>query len=152
MSSNRRVLAVASSGGHWEQLMTIRSALDDAEVLYVCTDVKQGPANGIENIVKISDFNKSDIIGTCRGLFQSFWVVLQFRPQYVVSTGAAPGLVCLLWGRLLGAQTVWIDSIANTEKMSLSGRLALRVAHIVLTQWEHVQENTKGADYWGAVL
>ena len=69
----------------------------------------------------------------------------------VISTGAAPGLLCLPAARLIGARTLWIDSIANGERLSLSGRIARRLAHECLTQWEHLACEPK-PKYRGAVL
>ena len=53
---------------------------------------------------------------------------------------------CLRQGR-----TMWIDSVANTERLSLSGWLARPVADAWLVQWEHLSR-PKGPSYWGAVL
>ena len=74
------------------------------------------------------------------------------RPEVVVTTGAAPGLVALVLSRwLCGSRTVWIDSIAAAERLSMSGRLARRVADAWLTQWQHLAR-PEGPHYWGAVL
>ncbi|HCO1856164.1 TPA: hypothetical protein N7M61_004421, partial [Escherichia coli] len=73
------------------------------------------------------------------------------RPTLAISTGAAPGLLCLLFTRLLGGKTIWIDSIANTEKLSLSGRLARFFSNQVLTQWDHLGDGKK-ISYHGRVI
>jgi hypothetical protein len=52
---------------------------------------------------------------------------------------------------MLGARTIWVDSVANAEEMSMSGKLARRFAHLWLSQWEHVA-GAEGAEYAGAVL
>jgi hypothetical protein len=52
---------------------------------------------------------------------------------------------------LLRSKTMWIDSIANCEQMSLSGLRARRFCDVWLTQWPHLQK-TGGPDFWGAVL
>ncbi len=39
------------------------------------------------------------------------WLLLKERPDIVITTGAAPGYFCLRLGKLLGARTIWIDSI-----------------------------------------
>ena len=49
------------------------------------------------------------------------------------------------------AKTIWIDSIANCERLSSSGRRARRVAHQWLTQWPDLAR-PEGPHYWGAVL
>jgi UDP-N-acetylglucosamine:LPS N-acetylglucosamine transferase len=76
---------------------------------------------------------------------------MRTRPDVVISTGAAPGLFGILFGRLVGARTIWIDSIANAEKLSLSGRIASRIAHIALTQWPHLAA-TRRPSYRGSIL
>jgi UDP-N-acetylglucosamine:LPS N-acetylglucosamine transferase len=60
------------------------------------------------------------------------------KPEAIITTGAAPGLVYLLAGKLLGRKTIWIDSIANAEHLSASGRMASRFASRTYTQWENL--------------
>jgi len=73
-------------------------------------------------------------------------IMREVRPDVVVSTGALPGLMALIVGYVFGARTIWIDSIANTERMSLSGRLSRPFAQLWLTQWPEVSDRT-GATY-----
>ena len=48
-------------------------------------------------------------------------------------TGAAPGYFAIRIGKLLGARTLWIDSIANAEELSMGGQLVAEKADLVLT-------------------
>jgi hypothetical protein len=84
-------------------------------------------------------------------ILKLLWILLRERPQVVVTTGSAPGFVALRLARWLGARTLWIDSIANSEEMSFSGSQALRHADLCLTQWEHLARPA-GPHYRGAVL
>jgi len=68
-----------------------------------------------------------------------------------VSTGAAPGYIAVRLGKLLGARTAWIDSVANVEEVSLSGRMVGRHADLWLTQWRHLAKDD-GPQYRGEVL
>jgi hypothetical protein len=52
---------------------------------------------------------------------------------------------------LLGAKTVWIDSIANVQTLSMSGRLVRHFADLWLTQWPHLA-HADGVRFEGAVL
>ena len=72
-------------------------------------------------------------------------------PDVIVSTGAAPGYIALRLGRLLGSRTIWLDSIANVERLSMSGEIVGRHADLWLTQWPQLSR-TGGPDCWGAVL
>ena len=77
-------------------------------------------------------------------------VVLKERPNVIVSTGAAPGYLAIRFGKLLRARTVWIDSVANVEELSLSGKMASTTADLCLTQWPHLAGGA--VRYRGAVL
>jgi hypothetical protein len=80
-----------------------------------------------------------------------FVVMVRVRPDFVISTGAAPGLLALAIGKLFGARTIWLDSLANVDELSRSGRLARRFADLWLTQWPHLA-TPDGPEYAGAVL
>ncbi len=82
---------------------------------------------------------------------QIAWILLCVRPDAVVSTGAAPGYFALRLGKLLGARTVWIDSVANVEQLSLTGQLVGRYADLWLTQWPHLAR-PEGPHFLGGIL
>lgn len=145
-----RLLAVASGGGHWVQLLRLRPAFQGAEVSWVSTQADyRHDVDGPLHVVR--DANLWDKPGLVLMFLQMAWLMLRLRPAVVVTTGAAPGFAAIVFGRLLGARTVWVDSIANGEALSNSGARAGRWAHVWLTQWEHLAR-PEGPQYWGAVL
>ncbi|EPX77523.1 glycosyltransferase family protein [Litoreibacter arenae] len=141
-----RVLAASSGGGHWQQLRLLYGALEGSEVVFACAaDV------GETGVLPLPDCNLRTPLRLLVGLRAAWRMVRQVRPDLVVSTGAAPGAFVLIVAKLHGCRTVWIDSIANAERMSLSGRLTRRFADLWMTQWPAVSERT-GAIYAGSVL
>ncbi len=145
------VLLVASGGGHWEQLMRLADALAPYSPLFATTDGALLARWGIEGGEVLPDCNRDEPGASARSLAKAFALVARLRPRVVITTGAAPGLFCLIAGRAFGAHTVWIDSLANAEELSGSGRLARWVAKDWLTQWEHLA-TPGGPRYEGAVL
>ena len=149
--SQCKVLAVASSGGHWVQLLRVVPAFSNFEVVYV-TVLKsyrsQVPEN---NFYVVNDANRWNKLGLIALAVRLAWIVGKERPQVVVSTGAAPGFFALFFGRLFGAKTIWIDSIANIERVSMSGIKVGRHADLWLTQWPHLAK-PDGPHYGGSVL
>lgn len=146
----KKVLMVASAGGHLMQLMRLRKAFEGNEVSLMTTDRNYRQSLG-ENIFIVQDANQWDRLALKKMFLQVTWVVLRTRPHVIVSTGAAPGFAAILFGRLIGAKTIWIDSIANADNMSKSGEKVGKWAHIWLTQWEHLAR-PDGPQFWGAVL
>ncbi len=76
---------------------------------------------------------------------------LEERPDVVVSTGALPGFFGVVLGKRLGAKTIWVDSLANVEELSLSGEKVGPHADLWLTQWEELAY-PGGPRYAGTVL
>jgi UDP-N-acetylglucosamine:LPS N-acetylglucosamine transferase len=144
------VLAVASSGGHWVQLRRLQPAFDGHDVAYLTTDPGHRSEVSPARFYTVNDANRWSKLALLRTALRILWVVMRERPSVVVSTGAAPGYLAIRFGKLLGARTVWIDSVANVEELSLSGRLASAKADVCLTQWPQLAGDR--VHYRGAVL
>lgn len=146
----RRILAVASGGGHWVQLLRLRPAFEGHSVVYVSTN--PGYQEDVETkLYAVADANMWEKLKLLKMFAQMAWIVVRVRPDVVVTTGAAPGFAAILLARLCGARTLWIDSIANSEELSNSGKRAKGIATAWVTQWAHLAR-ASGPDHWGAVL
>jgi UDP-N-acetylglucosamine:LPS N-acetylglucosamine transferase len=151
-SGRHRILAVASAGGHWVQLARLSEAFADSDTLYVTTVAGETAPSGDRPVAKITDASRNEPWRIVLAIFQLALLMLRFRPEAVVTTGAAPGYVALRLAKLRGCRTVWLDSIANAEQISLSAKLARHYADLWLTQWEELGRKTPGLQYWGQVL
>ena len=152
-----RVLAVASSGGHWLQLKRLRKSWIGCEVHLATNCLNQVIIESDWTVHQIPDGSRKDRLGLIRTAVTLHRLVKSLRPDVVVTTGAAPGLVALAAGKLSGARCIWLDSIANTQRLSLSGRLARPFADLWLTQWPQLSKPSrlfpfKRPQYLGAVL
>lgn len=145
----KKLLAIASGGGHLDELMVVRKAFGDFEVVYATTFSGQAERDGVVAEI-INDSNRHTRAAFLRTAWDIVRVMLKVRPAVVITTGAMPGLIAVLLGRLFGARTVWIDSVANAEEISMSGRVASRIVHLHLTQWKHL--TGKRTQYFGSVL
>jgi hypothetical protein len=153
-------MAVASAGGHWIQLMRLRKAWDGLPAIYVTTEpgledfvtrMARDAGNPPPRFATVTDANLTERVRLVRQLFGMLRVVLCHRPDVIITTGAAPGYFALRLGRLIGARTIWIDSMANAEALSKSGLEAGKYADLWLTQWEHLAR-PEGPHFMGAVL
>ncbi len=147
----KRILAVASGGGHWEQLQLLRDAFDGCDVTYLTTIKGLGERAGLTNVSVVPDCNRNRPVHAAWAVVRITLEIVRLRPDVVISTGALPGLIAIAIGRMLGARTVWIDSIANAEVFSMSGARAHKHADLWLSQWQSVA-SANGAEYAGSVL
>ncbi|MBL9149529.1 MAG: UDP-N-acetylglucosamine--LPS N-acetylglucosamine transferase [Phycisphaerae bacterium] len=149
-----RVLAVASGGGHWVQLMRLRPAFEGCDVTFVTVreqyrvDIPAGAAFEVVN-----DATRWNKFGLLMLAWRLYRIIRRTKPDAIITTGAAPGFFALRIGAFLGIRTAWVDSIANVEEVSLSGRRIGPKATLWLTQWPHLEKSCgQGPSYRGAVL
>jgi UDP-N-acetylglucosamine:LPS N-acetylglucosamine transferase len=147
----KHVLAIASGGGHWQQLMRLRPAFERQRATYLTTDPAYAADVPGRDVFVVTDANRDVPVKLIRSALEVLWQLVRARPDIVISTGAAPGLFGIILGRLVGARTIWVDSIANAEVLSLSGRIAMKFAHVTLTQWPHVAK-PGGPMHHGSIL
>jgi UDP-N-acetylglucosamine:LPS N-acetylglucosamine transferase len=144
------VMAVSSGGGHWEELMLLRPGFAGFNQIFATTNAELAKRDHIDAFECLPDANRDEPWRAVRCFAACIRLVWKVRPSMLITTGALPGLFCLIAARLLGARTVWIDSIANSDQPSMSGRIARLFAHEWFTQWEHLA--TRRRRYEGAVL
>ncbi|MEO1488480.1 MAG: glucuronosyltransferase [Pseudomonadota bacterium] len=131
--------------------MLMRATLDRYDTRYATTDRDFARQRGIADPSVLPDCNQTMPFRSLLCALKAVWIVLRLRPHVVLSTGAAPGFFCILAGRMIGARTMWIDSIANGEELSMCGKLSKTFAHQCLTQWEHLS-NERSPTYFGSVI
>lgn len=127
--------------------MRLLPALDQHDVALIST-MDQGAG---KRFYRVLDANQREKWAMVKMMVQVLFVVLRERPHVVISTGAAPGYMALRFGRLFGARTIWVDSFANVDQLSLAGRLAGPHADLWLTQWAHLAK-PDGPEFIGAVI
>lgn len=136
-----KILAIASAGGHWIQLLRLRPAFVDHQVTYMST--KKGFEIFIDGApyIEVPDSNRKDKLALLKSAIKIFGTIQKLRPQVVITTGAAPGIIALFFGRMFGAKTIWVDSVANVQELSMSGRIASKIASKVYTQWPDLAQD-----------
>jgi hypothetical protein len=146
-----RVALVASGGGHWVELLRLSAAWSGKDVAYVTVQPSYRSQVPGARFYCVEDATRWSRWSLLKMVTQVVWVMLRERPDVVISSGALPGLVALRIGKWLGARTLWVDSIANVESLSMSGQHVSKFADLRLTQWQHLETNG-GPQYRGAVL
>jgi UDP-N-acetylglucosamine:LPS N-acetylglucosamine transferase len=130
-----KVCLTASTGGHLSELETLSDIFRSRETFLVTTlspysdsvmpmirrryvrRIARNPANLVVNF------------------FQSVRILLQERPDTIVSTGAGDCVFLMLVGASLGIPVVFAESMARVSTMSLTGRMVHRWSTLILVQW-----------------
>ena len=148
-----RICVTASAGGHLSQLLKLSDIWKEHEVFYV---------SNLKSVTqKLQKLGCCYITGECNRQhpIRILWVlkncikiILREKPNVIISTGAAPSCLLCIIGKMFGAKIVWIDSIANAERLSMSGRIIRPFANMIFTQWPEVAEKYESVYYEGSLI
>lgn len=150
--TRQQVLAISSSGGHWQEVLRLRSAFDGHSVSFACTRKEYAVDTCPQDFDTVRDVNRFTFYRIPLVIYDVVRLLRRRRPTVVISTGALPGLIAILIARaFFGVRTIWIDSVANSEHISGSGKVAARLSHVCLVQWPDLTDCNR-VEYWGSVL
>lgn len=148
-----RLCLVASAGGHLSQLLKIASVWSGRTVCWITTtELVRASLGGNGQVYVVGECNRQHPLRVIAVFFRSLRILRKERPNLVISTGAAPGCIVALLGHLMGAKVIWLDSITNVHRLSLSGRLIRPFADLFLVQWPGLVRKYRGVEYVGAVI
>ncbi len=149
----RRICLVASAGGHLSELLKIAEVWSGERICWITTGnvVRQSLGKSGEVHV-VGECNRQHPFRVFAVLLRCFHIIRHERPHVVISTGAAPGCLAAVLGHLIGARVIWLDSITNVHRLSLSGRLVRPFADLFLVQWPALARKYRGVEYVGAVV
>lgn len=150
-SRRKKVLAVSSGGGHWVELTRLAPAFEGHAVVFVTVDEAYRGEIGSARFYTVFDVTRWNKLRWVQTIAKLAWILVRERPDVVISTGALPGYFALRLAKWFGVRTAWIDSIANVEELSMSGRKVGKYADLWLTQWPHLAD-LDGPQYRGSVL
>jgi beta-1,4-N-acetylglucosaminyltransferase len=149
------VLLVCTGGGHLLQLWSLRAAWPDLSRAWV---VASHDGSDVESLLSGEHVHAAyapasrSIRNLIRNLALAHRMLRRLRPKVIVSTGAAVAVPFVWMGRLRGIPVVWIETLARTERPSLSCRLAAPVADRVYVQWPELVAALPRARYAGTVF
>jgi len=149
--SKKKILAVSSGGGHWVELIRLSPAFEGHVVVFATVDEAYRSEAGSARFYTIRDVTRWNKLRWVQTFVKLAYIFLREKPDVVVSTGALPGYFSLRLAKWFRVRTIWIDSIANVEELSLSGKMIGKHADLWLTQWPQLAK-PGGPYYRGTVL
>ena len=155
----KRVLFISSTGGHLSELLKLKKCFKNKDY-YIITEKTKSNLNLKKTYKKRVHFL---VYGTkhypftyiFKGIYNIFkTIVLYFKihPDYIITTGAhTAGPMCIL-GRLFGSRIIFIETFANIESKTLTGKLVYKFANIFVVQWNTMLKLYPKAVCWGWIF
>ena len=153
----KRVIFVASSGGHLSEILKLKKLFNEYEYLLVTeeTDVTKRLKDkyNTEYLKYGPNRNKLKYLGAVvYNIFKSIKVLIKFKPKTVISTGAQVGGIMCFFAKIIGKKVIYIESLAKVNTLSTTGKLIYPLANKFYVQWETLSKKYKKAEYLGRLM
>ncbi len=73
------------------------------------------------------------------------------RLKVIITTGThTAGPMCYI-GKIFGSKIIYIETLANSNTKTATGRLIYPIADLFIVQWEDMLKLYPKAKYWGMI-
>ena len=155
----KKVLFIASTGGHLNELMQLKDMFNYYDYHLVTEKTNSNKYLKKEYGKKINYL----IYGTKHHMlkypfkllincFISLFIYLRFRPDYIITTGThTAGPMCLI-GKIFGSRVIYIETFANMVTKTATGKLLYPVADKFIVQWKSMKKLYPDSDFGGWIF
>ncbi len=146
---------IASSGGHWEELMCLQEIAKEHDSFYITEEGGQANDSKLDNVYTVRQINRREKTFLFKFIMLFITAVKLLRkekPDVVITTGALIAFPFCLIAKLLGTKVICVETFARVTNKSITGRLIYPFADLFLVQWEPLLEIYPKAKYIGGIF
>lgn len=155
----KKVLLVSNRGGHFSQLLVLLDAIKNSYDCHIITDNTGVARESLSNEQKtfFEDFRFKpkylQLIYFTINMYQSFRLILKYKPDVIITTGASLAIPVFFVGKLFRIKLVFIESRAKVYSKTKTGKLLGNISDLILVQWNEMLDiyGIK-AQYWGQLF
>lgn len=155
----KKVLFISSTGGHLKELLQLKKLFNkyDSYLITEKTDSTKKLKNEYKEKMGYMVFGTKDhmltypfkLLANC---FISLYYFIKIRPKYIVTTGThTAGPICYL-GKIFGSKVIYIETMANISKKTITGKLIYPIADLFIVQWKSMLKLYPNAVYGGFIF
>lgn len=156
--NKKKVLFISSTGGHFDELLQLKPLFKKYNS-YIITE-KDKSNESLKEIY--GDKMYFLPYGTRAKLFtyifkyfylclRTVYLYFKIRPKVIITTGThTAGPMCII-GKIFGSKIIYIETIANTNKKTATGKLIYPIADLFIVQWEEMLKLYPKAIYGGTI-
>lgn len=152
----RKVIFIASTGGHLNELLQVKSLFNKYEY-QIITEKNEVDKSLKEEYGKKLKFL---IYGTKKHMIRyilkfstncvlSLIYFFKFQPEVIVTTGTHTAVPMCYIAKIFGSKIIFIETFANRTTGTASGKLVYPIADVFVVQWEELTKVYPKAVCWG---
>lgn len=154
----KRVMFISSTGGHFNELLQLKPLFEKYDYHIVTEKDKMTEGFKEEYKDKISYLLYGTRAHMVKYIFQliincflSLFLFIKLRPKYIVTTGThTAGPMCCI-GKIFGSKIIYIETFANRNTRTATGRIIYKFADLFIVQWEEMLKIYPKAKLGGSI-
>ena len=151
-AATQRILLVACPGGHILQMLALKPAWEDLDYRWVTLEAADTKfLLDPKTRVFAHGPTPRNLANLFRNLRLACTIVRRYKPDVILSTGAALAVPFFVVGRVLGVRLVYVESFTRVHRPALTGRLVYPLTDAFFVQWP-TSSRRKRAIYAGSVV
>lgn len=150
----KKICFIASTGGHFEQLMMLKPLMDKYESFIVTEKTGYSVINDDKKIYYLNQVNRHEkafLFKMALNFIKSIKLFIKERPDVVISTGALATIPMCIVAKAFKKKVIFIESFAKVTSPTLTGKLVYKFADQFYVQWEQMKEHYPNAIFKGGI-
>ncbi|CEI73369.1 PssD/Cps14F family polysaccharide biosynthesis glycosyltransferase [Romboutsia hominis] len=139
----KKVCFIASSGGHFEQIMMLKPIMQKYKSFVVTEKTNYSVTNDNIPFYYLKQVNRHELkfipymtINTIKTIS----IFMKEKPDVVISTGALATIPMCIIAKLFRKKIIFIESFAKINSPTLTGKLIYKFADQFYVQWGEMKE------------
>ena len=151
MSADAKICVVCSAGGHLTEALAAIAKVKQPWYLVTYPDRHvSGRVAGLDVEYVVNPHLNP--VRYLQNAWQSLRVLLRRRPRVIIATGAGVAIATCLFGKVLGAKVIFVETGSRISTPSRTGRLLYPVADLFLIQSRALEACYPRAKFGGMLL
>lgn len=150
----KKICFIASTGGHFEQLMVLKPLMDKYDSFIVTEKTNYSVIKDDRKVYYLRQVNRNEkvfIFKMIENTFKSLKIFIKENPDVVISTGALATIPMCLLLKAFRRKVIFIESFAKVTSPTLTGKLVYKFADQFYVQWEQMKEHYPDAICKGGI-
>lgn len=152
----KRVVFISSTGGHLAELLQLKGMFEkyDYHIITEKTKTNVLLKNKYKDRIHFLEYgNKHNLpvymVVLPINIIKSVMLFLKIRPEVIVTTGAHTCVPLCYFAKIFGKKIIYIETFANKETKTLTGKIIYPIADLFIVQWEEMLKLYPKAVYGG---
>lgn len=152
---NGKVLFCASAGGHYTELLQLKSLIKKYKGVVVTERTKVSTETNVPTKYLPYSSRNEGFKYMLKYLYVcllSLLYFIQFQPKVIISTGVHSTIPLCLLGWLFRRKIIYIETVAVVTKPTMTGKFMYKIASEFYVQWEELLDVYPNAIHGGVLF